>query len=163
MGRVLWLLNRAAAALAGASIVGCLAGTIMAVLSELTCGPTCYHILFDSRGRHCLEYGTTCGHLWTSLIFMLVFTPVYSVVLGTLPGIAALTLTPARKHPWRSLPILVLGTLIGFASWLSVVTRFSIEYGPTWFLLLFLIPTITGLAAAFNIERIPRRRNVSLT
>jgi hypothetical protein len=60
------------------------------------------------------------------------------------------------------LPILVLGTLFGFAIWLLVVTRFSMQWGSTELLLLFLIPTLTGLATAFNIERLPPRRDPAL-
>src|ERR1700730_9151750 len=109
MRRAPWLLNRAAAALVGATIVGVIAAAMMAVVDALTCGPTCTSIHGDRTGTHCLEYSSSCTGLWFTTAFTFVYTPVLSITLGTLPGIAALTMTPARKHPWRSLPILVLG------------------------------------------------------
>ncbi len=79
-----------------------------------------------------------------------------------MPGIVAVTLTPARKEPWRALPVLVFGTLLGFAIWLSVVTRFSLQGDVKSLFFLFLFPTLTGLATALNIDRLPPRRNRAL-
>jgi hypothetical protein len=137
MARARWIVNRAAAALAGAALVGLLAAVIEGVFNDVTCSPTC-------------------------IAGSIAFTVCWSLAFGTLPGIAALTLTPASKRPWRSLPFLVLGTLAGYMIWSYVVQRFSLQNDPRSPLFLFLFPTLTGLAAAFNIDRLTTRRSRAL-
>lgn len=128
-----WALNRMAAALAGATLVGVFAAVI-GLFSEPTCVSACVAGVFG-----CVVY--------------------WSLMFGSVPGMLALTLTPASKRPWRSLPFLVLGTLVGFMVWLFVVPRFSMENDLRSPLILFLFPTLTGLATAFNIDRfMPRPR-----
>jgi len=108
----------------------------------------------DATGHQkCLEYDSTCQYFAARLLFGTFWTSVLAVVLGMLPGYAALTLTPARIHPWRSLLVLVPGTLLGFIAWLVWQTYARIPFG---LLTLFLLPSITGLIVALNIERLPK-------
>jgi cytochrome bd-type quinol oxidase subunit 2 len=132
MRRVLGLLSPIAAALSGAFAVGVLAASIMMLSGAATDG-------VDLR-----------AFLAGSLI-----VSVYSVVFGTLPGIVALTLTPAARHPWRSLPILVVATTIGFAIWYLAVQLGATD--TSMFFGLFVLPSAAGLIAAANIDRFPKR------
>jgi hypothetical protein len=135
MGRAAWIVNRVAAALVGAALVGFLAAVI-GIFNENECSPGC-------------------------IVGTIVLTVCWSLAFGTLPGIAALTLTPARQRPWRSLPLLVLGTLVGFMMWFYLVNRFSLDNDPRSPLFLFLFPTLTGFLTAFNLDRLtPRRARV---
>lgn len=82
-----------------------------------------------------------------------------SLALGTIPGLAALTLTPARKRPWKSLPILIAATTCGFGILLLLANLFHMEYGVAKVVPLLVIPSATGLLAALNIERLPPYRS----
>ncbi len=149
------LLSRIAAAVIGTLLVGLAAALIMSVVDALTCGPTCSSIQGDASGHtKCLAYSSTCGHFAVGLLFDAVWTSVFAVALGTLPGIAALTLTPARKHPWRSLFVLVPGTLFGFVACLVWQTLLG-THSAGGIITLFLFPSVTGLIVALNIERLP--------
>lgn len=160
MSRVLWLFNRVAAAVIGALVVGCLAAVISTAVDALTCGPVCSKIVGDVHGSRCITYESSCvavTELWAPLIVALFWTCSGSLILGTLPGIAALTLTPARTRPWKSLPVLIAATMVGFGIWLAIANGLHMTYGSTEVAMLFVIPTVTGLLAAINIERLPMR------
>ena len=151
-----WLMNRIAAAIAGAiRRVG--AGAIQAAVKALSCGPTCTTLKGSGDGvMHCVAYASTCGYFAGDLIFAAIWSTAFAIVLGTLPGLAALTLTPAKRHPWRSLPALVLGTLAGFGIWCCLATL-TPTIGEGWgWLLLLAIPSIAGLSVAYHIERLPK-------
>lgn len=139
------LLERTAAALVGAAAVGIVAAIVMTVVGLATCDARCV----SAAGSN-YTFGVV-----GELIFGFIWSPVFAVVLGTLPGLVALTMTPAANHPWRSLPVLVAATSVGFALWLILRTRLNIDYGLEYLLTLFLIPSITGLVAAWNINRLP--------
>lgn len=97
------------------------------------------------------------------LIALLMRTPAVSVALGTLPGIVALPLTPAKERPWRSLGVPVPASAAGYIIFYSLVLvagarGFNIgDQYPLFGWLLFIVPTITGLIVAFNIDRLPMR------
>lgn len=158
---MLWLLNRVAAAVLGAFLVGCGATIILAVIGAIACRPECTTIVGDVHGTHCEAYASSCGGFWGQVLITLTWACTTSLMLGTLPGIAALTLTPARKHPWTSLPLLVCASVAGFAIWLAVETVFHLNDGFTEVFVLFLVPSACGLFAAIQIERLPRRRSPS--
>jgi hypothetical protein len=153
--RAPWILNRVAAAVAGALLVGVAAGIILTAAHFITCGPTCTDVQFNGSGpMRCTAYGSTCGVFVGALLFNLIWAPIFSAALGVVPGFLALTVTPAKTFPWRSLPALVLGTLVGFAIWLPVA--WNLNLGTIgWFATLFLIPSVTGLITAHNIRRLP--------
>ncbi len=112
---------------------------------DLKCMPKCTSSQFSYFG-------------WDLLSTMLI-AAFYGLILGTLPGIAALTLTPAKMRPWRSLPALVLGTLLGFVIWWYVGALASSKAYASLDMIwaaLFLIPTATGLIVACNIGRLPK-------
>jgi hypothetical protein len=147
MPNVLWFLNRAAATLVGAVAIGCVAAAIIFAASDLTCGQPC---------ASAPVYGTETLPYHGSEIAVVIMC---AVALGLVPGLIALTLTPARNRPWRSLPLLVLGTNVGFGMWLWIGYRFPMMPGTvTALVLLCLIPSATGLMTAFNVDRFTRRR-----
>jgi hypothetical protein len=82
-----------------------------------------------------------------------------ALALGALPGFAALTLTPARLHPWRALLILVPATVVGFGIWAVVYPNLPEQTGVQWIWLttLFSIPTFAGIMVALNINRLPKQ------
>jgi hypothetical protein len=139
MQRVGWVLNRLAAASAGAAAVGGFAGLMMAAYGELT-HPT----------------SPLSSDFWTGLLFLVFVTAFFSVWYGTLPGLVALTLTPAKTEPWRRLRVLVPASLAGFAFWFGIG---NVSPREAQFPLLILLPTITGLATAFAIGGVPPRRH----
>ena len=138
MTRFAWIGSRLAAAVSGAFAAGLIAGVILTVVWAATCG-------------------STCGNFLGGLFVAAIWASMSAIALGTLPGIATLTLTPARKHPWRSLLVLVPATVAGFAIWLLLQDLFHGTYGTQWLITLFLLPTTAGLIAAWNIEKLPRR------
>lgn len=78
-----------------------------------------------------------------------------SVILGTLPGFAVLCLTNARFRPWRSLPVVLLGALIGFTvtvlplwNWPGASTATTLVDVAT-----FAGPTLGGVIASLTIRR----------
>jgi hypothetical protein len=163
MGRASWFASRICAALAGTILVGVAAALILTAFGILTCAPTCTSIAFSSNGAAaCLAKESTCGSFAGALIFYLIWAPIFSMVLGTVPGIIALTLTPAKKHPWRSLPVLVFGTLGGFVIWMVLVLVLNLTHDSIGinYVALFLIPSIAGLVVAGNLERFPMRSRV---
>lgn len=156
MGRVRWILVRISAAIAGAVAVGVAAAVILTVVEILTCGPTCTTIASYGNTSRCVAYGSTCGNdVIMQLLFNMIWAPVFALVLGTIPGIVALTITPARKYPWRSLPALVFGTLIGFSIWLLLGSHWANASTFGGLATLIVIPTATGLVVAWNIDRLP--------
>lgn len=84
---------------------------------------------------------------------------VYGLVIGAIPAVAALTLTPAKRHPWRSLPILVLAAVAG----LAIVVFVDVATGNGLFenvfaaIALFAVPAVAAFVTAWNIERFPLR------
>jgi hypothetical protein len=155
MGRARWVLVRIAAAVAGAVAVGVAAAVILTVIEILTCGPTCTSIAGAGNTSRCVAYGSTCGDATMQLLFNLIWTPIFAVALGTIPGIVALTITPARKYPWRSLPALVFGTVVGFSIYLFLGSHWGISSNFGSLVALIVIPTATGLVMAWNIDRLP--------
>src|SRR5579862_2374384 len=99
MGSLTWVMNRLSAAMVGAIIVGFTAGCVVAVESALTCGPTCTSIVSHYNVSHCVAYGTTCGNFFGDLLVTVIWAVPSALLLGTLPGVAALTLTPAKNRP----------------------------------------------------------------
>ncbi|HEY3675177.1 MAG TPA: hypothetical protein VGK84_04230 [Candidatus Tumulicola sp.] len=156
MRRALWFLNRIIAAASGAVAVGILAALILTVIDLLTCGQGCSKIFSDPSGTRCLTYASTCWSFFGTLVFNLAVVPWFSAALGLLPGILALTITPARTHPWRSLPLLVLGTLIGFVLSVALVVIFIPNRWSLVSLAMFtVLSSATGLATAYNIRSFP--------
>jgi|HubBroStandDraft_1064217.scaffolds.fasta_scaffold558675_1 hypothetical protein len=155
MDRVRWILVRIAAAVAGAVAVGVVAAIILAVVEILTCGPTCTSIAGSGNTSRCVAYGSTCGDAAMQLLFNLIWTPGFALVLGIIPSIVALTITPARKYPWRSLPALVFGTLIGFSICVFLASHWDGGSSLGGLVTLIVVPTATGLAMAWNIDRLP--------
>lgn len=143
--RAAWFLNRVAAAIVGAALIGVAAAFFSWTASEVSC-----------RGAV-----SRCGDPIMGLVFVLMWTPLFSVVLGTLPGVVALTLTPAKEHPWRSLAALVPASLLGFAIWWYtfgfVGSWRHLDDGLTLYGMMLGFPTLTGLIVAFNINRLPMR------
>jgi hypothetical protein len=133
------VLNRAAAAIAGAALTGLLCGlTISAVFASVCIGRTCedpfgFPIYFGTEGA------------------------IGALVLGSIPGLIALSITPARTHPWRALLILVPASALGFGLFAGLMAAAPHlgDSAMTFVLLLFALPSTTGFAAALNIKRIP--------
>lgn len=150
-----WLLSRIAAAVVGAILVGVLADLIASVIQVLTCGPACVSAFGKGTGpAHCTAYASTCRGLWEPLFFNLPWTVIGAVILGTLPGIVALTQSPAKDRPWRALPALILATIVGVALCLCLAS--ALGRAGVGAVALFVIPSATGLLAAWNIRRLPR-------
>lgn len=158
MARTYWIIARIAAAAAGTIVVGIAAAVILTVVEALTCGPTCASMQFNGSGAgRCVAYSSTCSDFANLLLFNIIWAPTICVLLGIIPGAVALTFSPAKQHPWRSLPALVLGTLIGFVTWLLIGMLIKGEVSSITSLgALLLIPTITGLVTAWNIDRLPK-------
>ncbi len=117
-----------------------------------------------TRGPACLASTSTCEDGWGWALFSFLSVVITAIALGTVPGIAALTLTPAKKRPWRSLVVLVPATLVGFAAWLLLETHFHFGYSGVWWLItLFVLPSSTGLIAAWNVDKISRRLQLTPT
>lgn len=136
------MLNRAAAAVVGAALTGLASGLGLSVSFAIDCiGRVC-----EDRFGFPLFYGT-----WGVLVALL---------LGLAPGFIALTITPARTHPWRALPILSTASAVGFGLFVAAVFALPhvFENGFAVYLLCFLLPTATGLITAFNIRKIPFAR-----
>jgi len=157
MKRVLWFFNRVAAALIGALLVGCAATMLLATVGALTCHPECTKFVSDMHGSGCAAYVSSCAGFATQVMVTLMWACIGSLLLGTVPGIAVLTLTPARNRPWRSLPILIAASTAGYGIWLIIVDMLHLEYGLTEVIILLVIPSATGLLAALNIERLQIR------
>jgi len=155
MARFSWIVSRVTAAVFGALLVGLVAAAIEAMV---VCGPTCHAVGLDAHGRStCLENWSACGDVVGGLVFDAIVFSAYAIALGTLPGIIALTLTPARIHPWRSLLVLVPATVLGLALWLLLLYLFHIVDGVAPLILLFFMPTAAGLIAACAIGKLPKR------
>jgi hypothetical protein len=154
MKQSLWVLNRLGATITGCIAVGVVANVIGAVADALTCAPTCDSIVGIGNVSHCAHYSPSCGDFVSSLIFPLALTIPIALVLGFLPGAAALLLTPARNHPWRSLPFLIVGTLIGFGIVEFLAFRYPGDYHPTIWAILAIVPSATGFLTALFINRI---------
>jgi uncharacterized membrane protein YeaQ/YmgE (transglycosylase-associated protein family) len=154
--RLYWILERLAAALLGAVLVGMLAGAIMSAVDYVTSAPD----------PACASGVSACisGSKWSSIRWgigaALYIGAIYAIVVGTIPGLVALTLTPARKRPWRSLPILVLASLAGFlvVFVFNSITHRGIFESVIGTVAFFLVPILTGLLTAWNIERLPAVR-----
>lgn len=141
MAHFAWIMARVVAAISGAFMVGLLVGVILWVRYAATCGAD----------------GSTCGDFLAGLTFSVTYIPLWAVVIGTLPGIALLTVTPARTRPWRSLLVLVPATAIGFAVWLLLRILSEDSDWAAWWIAMVLLPAIFGLAAACTIGKLPRR------
>jgi hypothetical protein len=135
MHAVRWLLVRFVAALSCAALIGLAAALLITIL--------------DAPGKPWLEIAD-------ELLFFVYICLVLAVVLGTLPAFVALTMTPAKEQPWRSLPILVVAALVGVSVCLAVQWTHPLR-GTGWYALLFALPTATGLTAGCNIRRLSRR------
>jgi hypothetical protein len=137
MNGVRWLLDRVFAAVLGAFAAGILAAVILTAQETLTCR-------------------RECAPFWGQLLFNLIYGPVFSIILGAGPGLVALTLTPAKSRPWRSLPTLVLGAVAGFAIWMCVPPPFNADRVSSVALLgyMVILPSSTLLLTAWNIERL---------
>lgn len=142
MRSVVGVLSPIAAALTGAVAVGILSTVVMVVYGVASCTEAC-ETYRDAR------------NLLSTFAGVSMIACIYSLVLGTLPGIIALTLTPAARHPWRSLPVLVVATMAGFAIWWTVelaAPQYAFDI-----IGLFVLPSATGLVAAAFIDRLPGR------
>lgn len=80
------------------------------------------------------------------------------VIFGSLPGLAVLCFTRARYHPWRSLPRLLMGAIIGFTAFALPLFRLANERFGLFFVAILLGPTIGGFIASYTI---PTVRNES--
>jgi hypothetical protein len=136
MGRVYWVLERLAAALLGAVLVGAIAGAILS-LPVYIAGP--------EKSDH---------NAW-GVAAAIYIAATFGLVLGTIPGFVALTLSPAKKHPWKSLPVLILAALAGLCVVFLIDFRTHTGLFENAFaaLALFGAPTIAGLLTAWNIDR----------
>jgi hypothetical protein len=73
--------------------------------SHLNMWPTCSEMEFNGSGTsRCVAYGSTCGDFVAALLFNVAWAPIFAVILGTIPGIVALTLTPAKEISVASAP-----------------------------------------------------------
>jgi hypothetical protein len=132
MHAVRWLLVRFVAALSCAALIGLTAALLITAL--------------DAPGKPWLQIAD-------ELLFFGYICLVLAVVLGTIPAFVALTMTPAKEQPWKSLPILVAAGLIGVAVCLAVQWSHPLP-GTGWYALLFALPTATGLTAGCNIRHL---------
>jgi hypothetical protein len=138
MGRVYWVLERLAAALLGAALIGAIAGAILSVPDYFA-------------GPEKSDYKA-----WALAQAVLIYiAAIFGLVLGTIPAFVALTLSPAKKHPWKSLPVLILAALAGLCAVFLVDFRTHTGLFENAFaaLALFGVPTIAGLLTAWNIDR----------
>ncbi len=143
----------------GAACVGVMAAFVMTLVDALTCVPNCTSFAGHyNEPPRCLAYANGCANIGPGFLYALIWSPITAIFLGTLPGFAAVTMTPAAKRPWQSLPVLVGATLIGFCLWMTLPTLAPLTFGsgPLYLLTLFLIPSVAGFIAAVNIERIPQ-------
>jgi xanthine/uracil/vitamin C permease (AzgA family) len=142
MRSVFRLFSPIAAALTGALAVGLLASLVMLVYGVASCTGSC-------------DAHRDVRDLLSAFAAVSFLACTCSVLLGTLPGIVALTLTPAARQPWRSLPVLVVATTIGFVIW-STLELAAPQYALN-VIGLFVLPSATGLVAAAFIDRLPAR------
>lgn len=161
MERSIWLASRLSAAFVGTAAVAILAAVVFLIQNALTCGPTCTTIVGQGNLSHCTA---SCSvNSFYDFGGALFWTLPGAVVLGFVPGIVALTLTPVRAHPWRALPMLIAGAMIGFVAWLCLATTLHMQYGATEIATVFAIPTAAGMLTALFLSRFPRFSNVEAT
>ena len=138
-----WIANRLVAALAGTLAVTAGASVAWIALYSATCGGKCISSI-----------GEITGALWAAFVTSALF----GAPVAALAGFIALTASPARARPWRSLPALVSASIAG------VAVAFGIIYlspppvhapGSAILWNLYILPAIFGLAAAVNIRRLP--------
>ena len=89
-------INRAAAGIATAGLTGTLAGTVISIYALLISHPV-------ESSADLID-----GFIWT-----IIMSTVYGAILGAPIGILVVCLSRAKAAPWRSLPILLIGTSIG--------------------------------------------------
>jgi hypothetical protein len=168
MARVMWLLNRCSAALSGAFAVGVLVGAAFGVFGALTSLPACVATKGDAHGHEiCAQYATTFAQLFQYFLVYVSFNvgwaAIFSGVLGVIPGTIALTVTPARKHPWRALVTLVPATVVGFFAALGIgyIVPHANEAGTlqyyVWLSAFIVVPSLAGFLVAINFNKLPRR------
>ena len=133
------LLTRIVASLAGAAFTGVLCGLSISVVTALEC------------------IGHTCEDPLGFPVYFSVMGAMLALTLGIIPGFIALSLTRARVRPWRALLVLCPASALGFGLFCAVMAavpnlwnHIALPVG-----LLFLLPSASGLLAAFNIDRIP--------
>ncbi len=133
----LWFLNRAAAGITAAAITG-VVGALTIVIPGMF-DPSA--ILGGFRD------------VLSGIVLSITYGAWFGTLFGGLPGILVMCLSPARAQPWRSLPIVVIGTVLGFLATLALAyaqPRYNaMSSAPLGFLLYAGPPTIGGLMAAW--------------
>lgn len=129
---MIWFGNRLAAAIAGAALLGIVISIGANVSVDLTSQP--------GLGANLLG-----GYVYWAIYFAIA-----AIILGTVPGTLVLCLSRARFHPWRSLPRLLLGMVIGFV---VVALPFWLQPGTNMTTIVtFIGPTVGGTIAALTIR-----------
>jgi len=94
--KIVWFLNRAAAGIVTAALTGAFAGLVLFCYVQITGGP-------PGPGAD-----ITGGFVW-----IMTLATIGGTILGSPSGILVMCLSRAKKAPWRSIPILLIGTTLG--------------------------------------------------
>ncbi len=152
LDRFYWILERLAATVVGLVSIGLGSGVIIFVVDA--------HRVLESpfvRAAHGCFAGFDLSNIGSDFAILVYLGIIYALVIGTFPAFVALTQSPAKTHPWRCLPLLVIGTLAGFSISLILdnVTGQDILNRLVGTIAFFALPTIAGLLTAWNIDRVP--------
>lgn len=133
--------------------IGLGSGAIMSVVDALSSSrdPVC------ARAAHGCFAGFYLSSIGSDFAILVYLGIIYALVIGTFPAFVALTQSPAKTHPWRCLPLLVIGTLVDFSISLILdyVTGQGIFESLVGTIAFFALPTTAGLLMAWNIDRVP--------
>lgn len=143
---MLWFLNRVGAGAVAAALTGLVAGFVFITWS------------FSSLTGTPKGLGGAIIALAAAYAYGEIWYVACAVVLGGLQAVAILCLTKAKHRPWRSLPILVAGALIGFLVVAFLLPGTSDDRGGTTYIAtvlapLVLAPTLGALLASFFLKR----------
>jgi hypothetical protein len=126
-------LNCAAAGIAAATLTGGLAGAAL----------WCAGLVTDDAG----------GASLAGLLWLVAMGSVFGAIGGTPSGVLVMCLSRAKEAPWRSLPVLLLGTTVGFVV-LGLPLQLPLELfqrvsAPSWLgpAMWLIGPTIGGIVA----------------
>jgi len=94
------------------------------------------------------------------LLWLVAATASFAAVLGSVPAALVICLTRARYHPWRAVPVLVLGATASLLLLDRLLAIFRPHVPPiVGFTVVTLVPTIGGIVATRFLPRSPTRGN----
>ena len=95
------------------------------------------------------------------LLWLVAATASFAAVLGSVPAALVICLTRARYHPWRAVPVLVLGATASLLLLDRLLAILPPDVPPpiVSFTVVTLVPTIGGIVATRFLPRSPTRGN----